>query len=288
MKKIFIPHEDNEYKPYVLRDAGVKVLLGVILSVELLFVLLVSPVFEGKIDYLAAIVPSTLVSLTNETRQDHHLTILEPDIKLWAAAQLKANDMAERGYFSHNTPDGRNPWYWLKKVGYEYNVAGENLAVHFFDSEDVHRAWMNSPGHRSNILRADFKEIGIATAQGTFEGRKAIFTVQFFADPLESDRVAMVPPIGTVQNTLQEAEVQVAALGALGDSVMVFSSPISMLLGLLTLLLVIVLFALVVKIGIKVRLQSPELIAHGVLLVVIIMTFLYLNSELISLYGQIA
>lgn len=287
MKKLFIPSECNEYKPYILRDNGVSLMLGIILSLEIIFLVLISPVFEAKNDYLAAVIPSTLITLTNETRIHYHLNTLEPDIRLWAAAQLKANDMASKGYFAHVAPDGKDPWYWLKKVGYGYTIAGENLAVHFLDSQDVHQAWMDSPGHRENILRSDFKEIGIATAQGFFEGRNAIFTVQFFANSSE-DQIALIPPVGNVQHTLKEAEVQVAALGVLSDKVMIFTSPVRMVIALLTLLLVVVLFALVVKIGIKIRLQSSTLIAHGVLLALIIVTFLYLNSHLISLYGQVA
>jgi hypothetical protein len=99
------------------------------------------------------------------------------------AAQLKADDMAAKGYFAHNSPEGLTPWHWFKAAGYNFVYAGENLAVRFYDSVDVVRAWMDSPGHRANILNSHFTEIGIGIAEGTFEGRPTVFVVQMFGSP---------------------------------------------------------------------------------------------------------
>lgn len=100
------------------------------------------------------------------------------------AARLKAEDMAEKGYFSHVSPDGKSPWYWISGAGYKFIYAGENLAVDFEYSEDVNEAWLNSPGHRDNILNNQFTEIGIATAEGRYNGRKTTFVVQMFGTPV--------------------------------------------------------------------------------------------------------
>ena len=61
---------------------------------------------------------------------------------------MKAQDMATLGYFAHVSPDGKTPWYWIEKVGYDYQYAGENLAINFSDSKDVTNAWMASPLHK--------------------------------------------------------------------------------------------------------------------------------------------
>ncbi len=140
---------------------------------------------ETALDSLSAIYGSVLVQLTNQDRSNLNLNTLTVNSLLEKAAQMKADDMASRGYFAHNTPDGKTPWYWLNKAGYVYLYAGENLAVNFEESEDVQNAWMNSEGHRKNILDSKFKEIGIATSTGVYKGRTATFVVQMFGTPLQ-------------------------------------------------------------------------------------------------------
>lgn len=148
------------------------------------FVLSFFPSIRANVlDSLSAIYGSVLVNLTNKDRVSRNIAELKINQLLENAAQMKANDMAEKGYFAHNTPDGKTPWYWLEKAGYEYQYAGENLAVNFVDSGDVHTAWMNSKGHFLNIINPKYTEIGIATSTGLYKGREAIFVVQMFGSP---------------------------------------------------------------------------------------------------------
>lgn len=135
------------------------------------------------IESLSAIYGSVLVGLVNQDRSNLNLAKLSVNPLLEEAAQLKANDMAEKGYFAHNTPDGKKPWYFMELAGYEYKHAGENLAVNFVDTEEIHRAWMNSRGHFLNIVNPKYTEIGIATSTGYYKGREAIFVVQMFGTP---------------------------------------------------------------------------------------------------------
>ena len=128
----------------------------------------------------SSILPSVLVDLTNNDRSENNVSALKVNPLLELAAQLKAQDMATKGYFEHTSPEGLTPWFWLQKVGYRWSGAGENLAVNFSDSSDIENAWMNSSGHRANILDNRFSEIGIATAKGIYKGQEAIFVVQFF------------------------------------------------------------------------------------------------------------
>ncbi len=146
-----------------------------------------------KSGFLAEILPRVLVDLTNNNRQVNRVGLLELNSTLEKVAQLKADDMASRGYFAHNSPDGLTPWYWFGQVGYDFLYAGENLAVHFSDSGDVVRAWMDSPGHRANILNNKFSEIGIATSRGFYQGRETVFVVQMFGHP-KSQRL-ITPPV---------------------------------------------------------------------------------------------
>ncbi len=131
----------------------------------------------------ASVVSSVLVDLANTDRAAYNVNGLSVNPLLVEAAQAKANDMAAKGYFAHTSPEGVDSWHWFKKVGYDFQHAGENLAVDFTDSADVERAWMNSPTHRDNVLNAKYTEIGIATAAGYYQGRPTTFVVQMFGTP---------------------------------------------------------------------------------------------------------
>ena len=153
----------------------------------------------------AAVVTSRLVSLTNDDRSSSGLGTLTVNPTLVAAAQAKANDMAEKGYFAHVSPDGRNSWTWFKDAGYSFSYAGENLAVDFTDSGDVNQAWLNSPTHRANIMNGHFTEIGIATAVGEYEGHKTTFVVQMFGTPAATAARAKVITVSSPQNPQEVA-----------------------------------------------------------------------------------
>lgn len=182
-KKYFIPHESNDYKPHFLRHETITIFFLAIIVIELGFLVQVFIVFD-KTKFLASVLPGVLTSLTNEARAENNLPALSESPLLAQAARLKAEDMASRGYFAHTSPNGVTPWHWLSEVGYRYGAAGENLAVNFFESEDVTRAWMDSPTHRANIVRGDFTEIGIGVASGIYQGRNTIFVAQFFGKPI--------------------------------------------------------------------------------------------------------
>lgn len=160
---------------------GVKIII-LVLIILVLF-LTIKPIKNRIFDSLSSIYTFLLVDLANQDRSSLSIAQLKINHTLENAAQMKADDMAKRGYFSHNTPEGNTPWYWIEKNGYEYKYAGENLAVNFLDSEEVHRAWQNSPTHWFNIINPKYTEIGIATSVGFYKGREAVFVVQMFATP---------------------------------------------------------------------------------------------------------
>lgn len=189
-KKYLVPNEQNDHNPHLFRDASISVLFSLVVVT---FIVAVS----GRImlvgsDLTALVLPRVLVDYTNEDRTTQNFKELAINPVLERAAQLKANDMAEKGYFAHKSPEGLTPWHWFKEAGYDFSYAGENLAVNFSDSIDVSRAWMASQGHRQNILNKDFREIGIATAEGMYQGRKTIFVVQLFGTPAEKSE-SLVP-----------------------------------------------------------------------------------------------
>lgn len=137
-----------------------------------------------KLNMLATVYPAVLADLANLSRGQEKAPMLIWNEDLAKAAKLKAEDMLVKGYFAHQSPTGITPWFWLKKVGYDFAYAGENLAVDFTESADVQRAWLNSPKHRENIVNPNFREVGIATIDGVFEGKPTTFVVEFFGTPL--------------------------------------------------------------------------------------------------------
>ena len=182
LKKYFIPGEHNDHKPHMLRTEVAMFFFAVILLVEVVFLLQVA-ILHSNTGYFAQVLPSVIAGLTNDNRQVDNLPGLRVNEVLQRAAQMKADDMAQKGYFAHNSPDGITPWHWIDEAGYAYEYAGENLAINFIDSSDVNKAWMDSPAHRKNILNANFTEIGIATANGVYEGKETTFIVQVFGRP---------------------------------------------------------------------------------------------------------
>lgn len=216
----FIPSERNAYQPHFLRLRIVAGILGVVLLLEVIYLLVSFVVLPGS-GYLAAIFSSVLVEQTNEARVGEQLHGLTVNEKLTIAAQMKADDMAAKGYFAHESPDGTTPWHWFHEVGYQYAAAGENLAVNFTDSRDVTSAWLRSPTHRANIMNGTYTEIGIATARGLYKGREAIFVVQEFGRPAISKQEEPAPsspvsPVSPLTSSSREPSREVVApvLGA--------------------------------------------------------------------------
>jgi hypothetical protein len=138
--------------------------------------------FSGTV-FFADLTKTSLVDMTNVSREQLGFQPLKENPVLSQAAYLKAKDMIEKDYFAHYSPEGVSPWHWLGEVGYDYRLAGENLAIGFLESEQVHTAWMDSLSHKENILDAGYQEMGIAVLKGDFQGKETTLVVQFFGTP---------------------------------------------------------------------------------------------------------
>ncbi len=128
-----------------------------------------------------------VVSETNKHREELGRNPLHINKKLNLAAQAKLDDMFRQQYFEHESPDGKRPADVIKAAGYEYIVVGENLALgNYKNDELLVQAWMDSPGHRANIIDVKFSEIGVAVGKGTYQGREVWLAVQEFGSPLSN------------------------------------------------------------------------------------------------------
>ncbi len=108
-----------------------------------------------------------VVELVNAERAKNGLKPLKMNAQVNKTATLKSQDMAKLGYFDHNSPTYGSPFDMMKKYGISYRTAGENIAMGQTTPEQVMKGWMNSPGHRANILKSSFTEIGVGVAKNS-------------------------------------------------------------------------------------------------------------------------
>src|SRR3989338_512287 len=317
-KKYFIPHHENGYRPHFFR---LEAMASVFLFVAAIFGLAFTQMFVlSRTHYLAAVLPGVLVDMANQDRGIYNLTPLVINKTLQEAAQEKANDMATRGYFAHVSPTGITPWYWFTKAGYRFIYAGENLAINFSDSSVVNQAWMNSPGHRANILNANFTEVGIATAEGLYEAKPTIFVAQMFGKPAPlavaspaptltsvvhakagttpqpgSEKVVPIisdnqfiavrnTDVGDAAPTSSESDVP-TTLGTTEYATLpqkVLSSP-KMFLDLAYLLVAaLVLFAILLSLGIELRKHHAKHIFSGLVMLLVVIGLSYLYQQYVG------
>ena len=112
---------------------------------------------------------SEVVRLVNEIRVQNSLKPLTANWELSRVARYKSQDMRDRGYFSHTSPTYGTPFQMIKAFGLSFRTAGENIAKGYATSQAVVNGWMNSSGHRANILNASYTQIGVGyVAQGHY------------------------------------------------------------------------------------------------------------------------
>jgi len=145
------------------------------------------PLNIGGASNKVVLLKSKVIEETNIQRENNGLLALLESSELEQAAMAKASDMFENQYFEHVSPTGVGPGDLAKEYGYNYIIEGENLILGNFSSEkEVVQEWMDSPGHRANILNNRYAEIGVAVIKGTYKGESVWIGVQEFGLPLSS------------------------------------------------------------------------------------------------------
>ena len=179
LRNWFLPHKDTHKKAHLISWEGllIYVLLFILLQVGFSIISYTKP---GILGITASIDQKKLIELTNIERQKKGLGTVVENEALDKAAKLKAVNMFEENYWAHFAPSGKTPWDFILGSGYKFTFAGENLAKNFYTSDEVVQAWMNSPTHRDNLLNANYKDIGIAVAEGVLNGQKTTLIVQEF------------------------------------------------------------------------------------------------------------
>lgn len=198
LRHLLTPHHTNNHRARVLHiDA-------------LFFYTIAFAIFHFGIDYIHEKYPNVLgyatdihveqlLSDTNIQRQASGLSPLTLNSELSQAAANKASDMFAKGYWAHQSPDGKSPWDFIVGSGYRYTIAGENLAKNFSTSDAVVAAWMNSPSHRDNILKSGYRDIGFAVVNGVLNGEETTLVVQMFGSQGGAIAIAPKPIVKEVQ-----------------------------------------------------------------------------------------
>ena len=317
LKKYFVPHSENDHRPHILRREAIAFVIAVAVIAEFSFLFGTSYI-APRSRLFGVILTNALVDGTNQNRVTNNVRALRTNPLLQAAAQEKADDMANNGYFAHTSPAGVAPWHWFEYVGYRFIYAGENLAVNFSDSKDVVDAWMNSSGHRRNILDGNFTEVGIATAQGEFKGQPAIYVVELFGAPAAAPiargtpqasgaKPASVPTVVAerasrnasseqtfvavkgAETQVQAQPVQVASPVAPQNNPVqnAAAAPRQLVNDFYFLIIGLFALALALHVFVKIRVQHPKLIFSGMLVIAVAALCIVMNQHIVLLHAAI-
>lgn len=122
-----------------------------------------------------------VIRLTNVQRSKQGLQLLKSNWQLSRVARYKSQDMINKGYFAHTSPTYGSPFTMMESFGIRFSSAGENIAKGQRTAQDVVNAWMNSSGHRANILSPSYSEIGVGLAK---DRNGVAYWTQMFIRPL--------------------------------------------------------------------------------------------------------
>lgn len=225
VKKYFIPHEENNYHPHILHTKRAVLYSGVAIAMKAIVVMsvLLVPAQVYVMPDVLAVQEQEIISRTNALRQNTGL--LNQSTRLMTSARLKAGDMADHELFSHTASNGLGLEYFLRQVGYQYDVAGENLAMGYSTVDEVISAWQESPTHRANLLDRSYEQIGVSVVGGVYQGVPTTYIAQHFGTPKQvvtaalesspSERAVVVPgesgELGTDTQGGSEIEAQPVA-----------------------------------------------------------------------------
>lgn len=157
----------------------------------------------------SALTRSGIILWTNEERKKDGVASLAENPTLDSIAEQKAADILTKQYFAHVSPSGVGVADLAQDAKYQYAIIGENLALgDFISDQDMVTAWMNSPGHRANILNAKYTEIGVAVKKGTYQGKTVWVGVQTFGKP----RASCPQPDAALKTKIDQNKAQLATM----------------------------------------------------------------------------
>ncbi|MDO8582966.1 MAG: CAP domain-containing protein [bacterium] len=204
---LFIPRTSNNHRAKILHHTNLFLTI-VFLFLTSFFIQGLKANFPSVLGIKADISSDQLLLLTNKERQDSGVSSLVLNDKLTEAAAKKAEDMFAYNYWAHNSPAGKTPWVFIKSAGYKYVYAGENLARGFSTPEDVVKAWMASPDHRSNMLSSNYQDVGFAVKVGKLNGEETVLIVEEFGNlNMPIARNARIQEVATASDVVKKEPI---------------------------------------------------------------------------------
>lgn len=201
-KLLVVPHKHNKYQPHLIRRGGIVAVLLLVVALQAAYITQYTGFVLGN---KADMSSGDLLALTNAERSQAGAEPLRLNAELSVAATRKANDMIASDYWSHDSPNGTTPWYWIESTDYSYSYAGENLAKNFSTAQGVVNAWMHSDEHRDNIVKPEYKEVGFAVVEGDLKGEATTLVVAMYGTPKTSATLVSTQPTVLAATTPNES-----------------------------------------------------------------------------------
>ena len=200
LKNYFVPHDGNNNIPHALKPKRLIFHIGaaIVMKVLVFTFIAVFPLSAWMSPNFASLESKKIIAATNDLRVGLKLPALAENAKLNQAAADKVSDMLLNQYFAHVSPTGIGLETFIKKVGYAYSMAGENLAMGFNTAPEVMTAWEASPTHYANLTDPNFKEIGVSMGSGAYQDTDTSFVAQYFGRPVQELAAAVVSPVKTI------------------------------------------------------------------------------------------
>jgi uncharacterized protein YkwD len=176
---LLVPRSSNNHRAKALHLSSLSFYIVALLVFQI-GLTTIGRYYPSVLSYASNINISDLLSETNIRRQQSAVGPVQLNDQLSDAARRKAANMFAEQYWAHISPSGKDPWSFISAAGYNFLFAGENLARDFGDSKSVVDAWMNSPGHRDNLLNSRYKDVGFAVANGKYGDHETTLVVQMF------------------------------------------------------------------------------------------------------------
>ncbi len=296
-KHFFKPRKSNKFRARLLHnDILVVVVLGSIGLITMFHTLVHFPQFRANVlGFVSNITTDQVVEMTNIQRKKSGLKPLLVNEKLQAAAKKKAEHMMENQYWSHDSPDGLEPWHFIKEQDYHYYIAGENLARDFIETQDMIKAWMESPTHKANLLNSEFEEIGVAVVSGKYKGIETTLVVQMFGQrkvkiaPTDDQQAAVIKQPTQIEYKtepiVQGQETKLTDIKSESEPVHPLLNPVQLTKGFFLLIIMLITITLLydtVVIGHKqVQRFVGHNLAHLILLWVVSFLILFFKSGVI-------
>ncbi|MBU1203043.1 hypothetical protein KKH39_03340 [Patescibacteria group bacterium] len=220
LRDLFLPTPCNNYRPNALhpRRLVFHAVSAVVIKALMVIFALSFPVQAWLSPDILTDQANKIIDLTNDIRLNLELKPLVKSELLTQAALNKSQDMLINEYFAHVGPDNQALRNWLYSVGYNFHVAGENLAMGFSGADQVVTAWTNSETHYANLIDPEFTDIGVGVVSGDYQGYDTTLIAQYFGtQTLIEPQPEPEPEVLPSKTDIYDAKIEQAAVENLSE-----------------------------------------------------------------------